>query len=125
MVREGQLIEFKDNNTLHDSIKRENSKQQRKTDHREITIFYPVNTDDKEVEVRGGLGKYDDESMDLLSKLWNTQTPNEDFDWKKIIDDNKRQLLDESEVTQYDYRMDILKSYSNIEVDHEGKQKKR
>ena len=77
--------------------------------------------DDKEVEVRGGLGKYDDESLNLLSKLWNTQTPNEDFDWKKIIDENKRQLLDESEVTQYDYRMDILKSYNHLEVDNEGK----
>lgn len=84
-------------------------------------MMYPVNIDDKDVEVRGALGKYDDSSLDLLSKLWNTQTPNEEFDWKKIIDDNKRQLLDEAEVTQYDYRMDILKSYNNVEVDNEGK----
>lgn len=125
MILEGHLIEFKDNNTLHDNIKRENSKQQRKTDHREITIIYPVNMNDTEVEVRGGQGKYSDESLDLLSKLWNTQVPNEDFEWKKIIDDNKHKLLDESEVTQYDYRMDILKSYNNTDVDNEGKQRKR
>ena len=54
--------------------------------------------ENKEVEVRGSLGKYNDASLKLLSELWNKQEKTEEEDWKKIINENKDKLLeDESE----------------------------
>ena len=43
---------------------------------------------DTDVEVRGSMGKYNDASLKLLSELWNKQEKDE-FDWKKIINENK------------------------------------
>ena len=76
LIMEGYLIEFKDNDHLHQLIKNKNAASNRKDGQRMQTILYPVNKDDTSVEVRGTQSKYDQRSLNLLSKLWNKNTNN-------------------------------------------------
>lgn len=128
LIKEGYLVEFKDNTHLHELIKKKNATSNRREDQRISTIMYPVNMDDQAVEVRGTHGKYNQGSLTLLSKLWNQHNPlqiqTEEFDWQKIIEDNKDALLDESEVTQYEFRKDQLNSRL-FERDDKGQPIKR
>ena len=78
---------------------------------------------DSEFEVRGKLGKYDDDSLQLLSGLWDIDE-NEVFDWKKTINENKEKLLpDDAQKTQYEYRVDILNNQIGEDDDDDRKLK--
>ena len=85
LIKEGYLVEFKNNDHLHQLVKTKNSN--RKDGHRLNTLLYPAKMEDTNVEVRGTLGKYDQRSLNLLSKLWNpdkdaqSQLKNDEFDW--------------------------------------------
>ena len=129
LIEEGYLIEFKDNDHLHQLIKIKNSNSNRREGQRISTILYPVNMDDKDVEVRGTHSRQNQESLALLSKLWNkgssTCFGQEEFDWQKIIEDNKNELLDESEIAQYEFRKDQLNyALEKEEKDEKGKKRK-
>ena len=57
--------------------------------------MFPVNMEDTEFEVRGKQGKYEDDSLQILSGLWDKidNTYDNAFDWKAIINQNKNVLL--------------------------------
>ena len=79
--------------------------------------------DDKEFEVRGQQGMYDDNSLQILSKLWDDFDFN-DNDWKKVINENKDKLLpNDSQKTQYEYRVDILNNFMGDDDDDGNKLK--
>ena len=79
--------------------------------------------DDKEFEVRGQQGKYDNNSLQILSKLWDDFDFN-DNDWKKVINENKDKLLpNDAQKTQYEYRVDILNNFMGDDDDDGNKLK--
>ena len=77
---------------------------------------------DNEVETRGlTANKYPQESLNLLSCLWNdkeVQRLGEDFDWQKILEENAakpfgdRALLEEDEYNHYLYRKEKLNQFN-------------
>lgn len=69
LILEGQLVEFKNNNTLHEIIKKKNLPTNRKENEKMSTILYPVDLREEtaNIEVRGAYGKYPQESLNIIS----------------------------------------------------------
>ena len=81
---------------------------------------------DNEVEVRGlAPKKYPQESLHLLSCLWNEQKLGEDFEWQKILEENaskdfgEKPLLDEDEYNHYLYRKERLNQFNQDQEDEQ------
>jgi len=118
LILEGWLVEFKDNNTLHELIKKQNANTNKKENEKMATVLYPVDlreAENRDIEVRRDQGQFPQESLNILGQLWNDprgQLRDEEFNWQEIIEKNG--LLDEKEYTHYMYRKDKL---SNFDAD--------
>lgn len=134
LIEDGHLMEFKDFNNLHDSIKRDPAYQTR--GERQPTLLYPVDIPNdlsqNKVEVRGTLGeqsfsKYPLESLKMMSQLFNDpdgpQKKIEDFKWEDIIEDKSTKLfeeMDEAEQNRYMFRKQTRNTF--IPADYENQQ---
>lgn len=114
LILEGYLVEFKNKDVQQETLKKKGGN---------TSILYPVNIDeDRDIEVRGTQSKYNQESLNILSELWNdTAGPQnkKDFNWDETILQNE--LLDEQEYHRYMYRRDMLNTFENEENDNAKK----
>uniref|UniRef100_A0A7S3CK39 Uncharacterized protein n=1 Tax=Strombidium rassoulzadegani TaxID=1082188 RepID=A0A7S3CK39_9SPIT len=125
MKDEGYLVEFP-NAAAHEHIKRDHNRS------KQVSILYPVGIDEEpQVEVRGSKSTYKQESLHLLSLIWNDAdfglagggSKNKKQTWMDVIEQN-RLLEDDEDHTQFLYRKDLM-LYNNQEDEDQNQERVR